>query len=99
MSRTPFIARKAYGSRVGRDHHRHSMVTWFAGAGVKGNSTVGATDEFSVSCAEEPIHVCDIHATILHLMGLNQDALTNLHGGRHKRLTDPGGRVLTEILA
>ena len=99
MSRTPFIARRAYGDRVGRDHHRHSMVTWFAGAGVKGGSTVGATDEFSLSCADEPIHVRDIHATVLHLMGLDSDALTYLHEGRHKRLTDTGGRVLKEILA
>ena len=99
MSRTPFIARRAYGSRVGRDHHRHSMVTWFAGAGVRGGSTVGATDEFSLSCADEPLHVRDIHATILHLMGLDSDALTYLHEGRHKRLTDTGGRVLEEILA
>ena len=99
MSRTPFIARRAYGSRVGRDHHRHSMVSWLAGAGVKGGATVGATDEFSLSCAEEPIFVRDLHATVLHLMGLDPDALTYLHEGRHKRLTDTGGRVLTEILA
>ena len=99
MSRTPFIARRAYGPEVGRDHHRHSMVTWFAGAGIKGGSTVGATDEFSLSCADEPIHIRDIHATILHLMGLDSDALTYLHEGRHKRLTDTGGRVLEEILS
>ena len=99
MSRTPFIARKAYGNRAGRDHHRHSMVSWFAGAGVKGGSTAGATDEFSLSCTEEPIHVRDLHATVLHLMGLDPDALTYLHEGRYKRLTDIGGRVLDEILA
>ena len=99
MSRTPFISRNAYGDGVGRDHHRHSMVTWLAGAGVKGGSTVGATDEFSLSCADEPIHVRDIHATILHLMGLDSDALTFLHEGRHKRLTDTGGRVLHKILS
>ena len=99
MSRTPFIARKAYGDRVGRDHHRHSMVSWMAGAGVSGGSTTGATDEFSLSCTEKPILVRDLHATILHLMGLNPDALTFLHEGRHKRLTDIGGRVLAEILS
>lgn len=99
MSRTPFIARKAYGPHVGRDHHRHSMVTWFAGAGIEGGSTAGATDEFSLSCAEKPIHVRDLHATILHLMGLDPDALSYLHEGRHKRLTDTGGRILHEILA
>ena len=98
MSRTPFIARRAYGSRVGRDHHRHSMVSWFAGAGVKGGATVRATDELSLRCADEPIYVRDLHATILHLMGLDSHSLTYLHEGRHKRLTDTGGRVLTEIL-
>lgn len=98
MSRTPFIQRKAYGQRVGRDHHRHSMVSWFAGAGVRGGSSVGATDELSLTCADEPILVRDLHATILHLMGLNQDALTFLHDGRYKKLTDIGGRVLHEIL-
>ena len=75
------------------------MVTWFAGAGVKGGSTVGTTDEFSLSCADEPIHERDIHATVLHLMGLDSDALTYLNEGRHKRLTDTGGRVLKKILA
>ena len=99
MSRTPFIQRRAYGQRVGRDHHRHSMVSWLAGAGVNGGATVGATDEFSLSCAEDPILVRDLHATILHLMGLDADALTYLHEGRYKKLTDTGGRVLHEILS
>jgi len=99
MSRTPFIQRRAYGQRVGRDHHRHSMISWMAGAGIKGGSTVGATDEFSLSCADEPILVRDLHATVLDLMGLDSDALTYLHEGRYKRLTDTGGRVLSEILS
>lgn len=99
MSRTPFVARKAYGTGMGRDHHRHSMISWMAGGGVKGGSTVGETDEFSLNCTEKPILVRDLHATILHLMGLNPDALTYLHDGRYKRLTDIGGRVLTEILS
>jgi hypothetical protein len=99
MSRTPFIQRAAYGERAGRDHHRHSMISWLAGAGIEGGATVGATDELSLSCADEPILVRDLHATILHLMGLDPDALTYLHEGRYKRLTDIGGRVLKEIIA
>ena len=63
-----------------------------------GVATVGATDEFRLRCAEEPILVRDLHATVLHLIGLDPDVLTYLHEGRHKRLTDTSGRVLTEIL-
>ena len=95
MSRTPFISRNAYGDGVGRDYHRHSMVTWLAGAGIKGGWTVGATDEFSLSCADEPVYVRDIHATILHLMGLDSDALTFLHEGRHGRPRPARGPELT----
>ena len=70
-----------------------------AGAGVKAGATFGETDDFSVRAANEEIPVRDIHATLLHLMGLDQNRLTYLHAGRYKKLTDIGGRVITEILA
>jgi len=70
-----------------------------AGGGVKAGATVGETDDFSVRAAGEVIPIRDVHATLLHLLGLDQNRLTVLHAGRYKRLTDIGGRVLTEAIA
>ena len=66
---------------------------------MKAGSTFGATDDFSVRAEGAPVPVRDVHATLLHLMGLEQDRLTYLHAGRYKKLTDIGGRVIREILA
>ena len=70
-----------------------------AGGGIKPGATYGETDDFSVRAAAEEIPVRDVHATILHAMGLDQNRLTYLHAGRYKKLTDIGGRVVKEILA
>jgi len=70
-----------------------------AGGNVKPGATFGATDDFSVRSAGEETPVRDVHATLLHLLGLNQNHLTFLHAGRYKKLTDIGGRVITEILS
>ncbi len=83
---------------TGRDHNPFGFSMWLAGGGVKGGVTVGATDEIGLRAVESPKHVRDLHATILHLLGLDQYELTVIHDGREEKLTDTGGRVISEIL-
>lgn len=83
----------------GRDHNHHGFSMWLAGGGVKGGMTYGATDEFGFAAVENKVHVHDLHATILHLMGLNHEQLTYRYSGRDFRLTDVHGRVVDEIIA
>lgn len=83
----------------GREHNKTAMLMWFAGGGVKQGAIVGATDDLGEKAVENPYHLHDLHATILHLMGLDDMRLTYYHGGRFKRLTDLGGRVIKEIVA
>jgi hypothetical protein len=75
---------------------RHSI--WLAGAGIKGGMTYGATDEFGFKAVEKPMHVHDLHATILCLMGIDHEKLTYRYSGRDFRLTDVAGNVIHEIL-
>ena len=83
----------------GRDHSPYGFSVWLAGGAVKGGTIVGATDEFGLRVAERPISVNDLHATILHLLGLDHLRLTYPHNGRNMRLTDVSGEVIKEILA
>lgn len=83
----------------GRDHNHHGFTMWLAGGGVKGGMTYGATDEFGFAAAENKVHVHDLHATILHLLGLDHEKLTYRYSGRDFRLTDVHGRVVKEIIA
>ncbi len=83
----------------GRDHHHTAFSTLLAGGGVKPGMAYGATDEFGMNAVENPVHVHDLHATILHLMGLNHEQLTYRYAGRDFRLTDVHGRVVHDILA
>jgi hypothetical protein len=83
----------------GRDHSPRGFSTWMAGGGVKGGQVVGATDEFGYAAVENRVHVHDLHASILNLMGLDHTLLTYFHGGRDLRLTDVSGRVVKELLA
>ena len=83
----------------GRDHNNHGFSVWLAGGGVKGGMTYGATDEFGFAAAEKKVHIHDLHATILHLMGLNHEKLTYHYSGRDFRLTDVHGTVVKDILA
>jgi hypothetical protein len=83
----------------GRDHNPHGFLMWMAGGGVKGGVSYGATDEIGYKAAENPVSVHDVHATILHLLGMDHKRLTFLHNGRRYRLTDVAGNVLTPILA
>jgi len=84
---------------VGRDHNPHGFTIWMAGGGVKGGFHYGSTDEFGYKAVENKVHVNDLHATLLHLLGLDHEKLTFRHSGRDYRLTDLGGRVITEIVA
>ncbi|MBM3786587.1 MAG: DUF1501 domain-containing protein [Acidobacteria bacterium] len=83
----------------GRDHNPKGFSMWMAGGGVKGGQVVGATDEFGYAAMDNRIHVHDLHATILHLMGLDHTLLTYFHGGRNMRLTDVHGHVVKQLLA
>ena len=84
---------------LGRDHHPHCFTIWMAGAGVKRGAVVGATDELGYRIVDRPIHVHDLQATILHLLGLDHERLTYRYQGRDFRLTDVFGNVAHELLA
>jgi hypothetical protein len=86
-------------SADGREHHPFGFTMWLAGGGVKGGLVHGATDEFGWHAVQDKVHVHDLHATVLHLMGLDHERLTYRHGGRDYRLTDVHGRVVKEIFA
>jgi len=87
------------GTANGRDHHPDGFTMWLAGGGVKGGLIHGATDEFGWDAIEGRVHVHDLHATILHLLGLDHERLTYRHAGRDYRLTDVSGTVVRDILA
>jgi membrane-anchored protein YejM (alkaline phosphatase superfamily) len=82
----------------GREHHPFGFTMWLAGRGIKGGLVHGATDEFGWHAIENKVHVHDLHATILHLMGINHEKLTYRYSGRDYRLTDVFGNVVKEIL-
>ena len=83
----------------GRDHHPYGFTMWLAGGGVRGGLAYGATDEFGWDAVEDRVHVHDLHATILHLLGLDHEKLTYRHAGRDYRLTDVYGNVVKGVLA
>jgi hypothetical protein len=84
---------------TGRSHHPYVFSSWLAGGGVRGGTVYGASDEYGYEPAEDPVHLNDFHATILHLLGFDHTRLTYRHSGRDFRLTDVSGRVVTDILA
>jgi hypothetical protein len=88
---------ESQGSK-GRDHHNLGFTMVMAGGGVKGGQVYGATDEIGLRAVENPVHFRDIHTTILHQLGLDQDALSYLHQGREERLTEIHGRVISELV-
>jgi hypothetical protein len=83
----------------GREHHPFGFTMWLAGGGVRGGMVHGATDEFGWHAVHNKVHLHDLHATILHLMGLDHERLTYRHAGRDYRLTDVHGGVVKELLA
>ena len=95
FGRTPYAEKNG----TGRDHNPGGFTTWLAGGGVKPGFAYGATDEFGHQAVQDRVHMHDLHATILHLMGLDHEKLTYRYAGRDFRLTDVYGRVVREILA
>jgi len=84
---------------TGRDHNPHAFTTWLAGAGVKGGTLYGKTDEIGHKAIVDRVSINDLHATILHLLGIDHKRLTYRYSGRDFRLTDVAGNVVNEILA
>jgi hypothetical protein len=87
------------GKQNGRDHNHYGFTMWLAGGGVRGGYVHGATDEFGFAAVENKVHVHDLHATILHLLGFDHERLTYRYAGRDFRLTDVHGRLVKELLA
>lgn len=82
----------------GRDHHKDAFTFWLAGGGIRGGVSYGKTDEFGFSITEQPVHVHDLNATVLHLLGLDHERLTFKYQGREFRLTDIGGHIMADCL-
>lgn len=99
FGRTPMGEVRRGRQSDGRDHHPHAFSVWIAGGGVKPGFVHGATDDFGFNVTDNPVHVHDLQATILHLLGLNHELLTYRHAGRDYRLTDVAGRVIDDVLA
>ena len=98
FGRTPY-AENTDKTKAGRDHHHTAFSTLLAGGGVKGGVAYGATDEVGMNAIENPVHVHDLHATILHLLGIDHEKLTYRYAGRDFRLTDVHGHVVRDIIA
>jgi uncharacterized protein (DUF1501 family) len=99
FGRTNYCQGALSPDNYGRDHHPRCFTLWMAGGGVKAGTTYGKTDEFGYNIVENPVHVNDLHATILNLMGLDHEHLTYKHLGRRYRLTDVAGEVVKGIIA
>lgn len=100
FGRTPYAENRKEDKAkpAGRDHHHTAFSTLLAGGGIRGGCVYGASDEFGMHAVENPVHVHDLHATILHLMGLDHEKLTYRYAGRDFRLTDVHGRVVHDIV-
>lgn len=99
FGRTPMMQGALKPDQIGRDHHPHGYTIWMAGGGIKPGMVHGATDDFGFFAADKKMHVHDLHATILHLFGIEHTRLTYRFQGRDFRLTDVHGEVVKEILA
>ena len=99
FGRTSYCQGRFNAGNFGRDHHGRCFTMWMAGGGSKGGTTYGATDDYSYNVAENPVHIHDLHATILHLLGIDHESLTYKYQGRHFRLTDVHGKVIRGALA
>lgn len=97
FGRTPVS--QGSGKRAGRDHHPSCFTCWLAGGGLKAGLGYGSSDELGYEPAENPVSIYDLHATILHLLGLDHEKLTFYHNGIQRRLTDVHGHVLEGLLA
>ena len=99
FGRTVYCQGKLTPDDYGRDHHPRCFTIWLAGAGIKPGTTLGETDDFSYNITRDPVHVHDLNATILHLLGVDHKKLTFKFQGRHHRLTDVHGELIPGILA
>ncbi|MDB6124609.1 MAG: hypothetical protein JWQ71_3602 [Pedosphaera sp.] len=99
FGRTPMVQNGVLGASLGRDHHPQAFTMWMAGGGIKPGISYGATDDLGFHIAENPVHIHDLQATILHCLGFDHERLTYTHQGRQFRLTDVHGHVVKEILA
>ena len=95
FGRTP----TAEGGGTGRDHNQEGFTMWLAGGGVKGGFRYGSTDDYGYYAAENKVHIHDLHATMLHLLGLDHERLTYRHAGRDFRLTDVHGKIVTDVIS
>ena len=95
FGRTPMVQ----GGDDGRDHHPNAFTMWLAGGGIKPGITLGSTDDLGFNAAEDRVHVHDLHATLLHLLGFDHTKLTYKFQGRDFRLTDVHGRLVEKLLA
>jgi uncharacterized protein (DUF1501 family) len=103
FGRTPVVELPVAGANIGkvngRDHNHYGFSMWMAGGGVRGGTVYGATDEFGFKAVEKPVHVHDLHATILALLGFDHEKLTYRYAGRDFRLTDVSGKVIEGLIA
>ena len=103
FGRTPTVELPTPGSNAGkvngRDHNHYGFTVWLAGGGARGGYVHGATDDFGFKATEKPVHVHDLHATILQLLGFDHEKLTFRTAGRDFRLTDVQGHVVKELIA
>ncbi len=100
FGRTPTVELGGDGApKLGRDHNHYGFSVWLAGGGIKGGTVYGATDDFGFKATENPTSVHDLHATMLHVLGLDHEQLTYRYGGRDFRLTDVHGHIIRDILA
>ena len=100
FGRTPFLQGDIKNRKQwGRDHHPYAFTTWMAGGGVRPGITYGASDALGMNATENPVHVHDFQATLLHLLGIDHERFTYKHQGRRYRLTDVHGKVVNDILS
>gem|GEM_PF-6675334 len=99
FGRTTYCQGKLTATDYGRDHHPRCFTIWLAGGGIRPGLTYGETDDYSYNIVRDPVHVHDLHATLLHCLGIDHTRLTFKYQGRHFRLTDVHGQVVKGILA
>jgi len=99
FGRTAYCQGTLTADDYGRDHHPRCFTVWLAGGGVKSGMSYGETDEYSYNVVNDPVHVHDLHATMLHCLGLDHTKLTFKYQGRYHRLTDIHGKVVEGVLA
>ncbi|MGA0094383.1 MAG: DUF1501 domain-containing protein, partial [Chthoniobacterales bacterium] len=99
FGRTTYSQGTLTKDNYGRDHHPRCFTMWFAGGGIKPGIRYGKTDDYCYNIVEQPLHVHDLHATLMHLMGIDHERLTYRYQGRDFRLTDVHGHIVRDILA